>query len=73
MPNPATNSITIEIKNYTKQKTTMEIKNVVGQIVYTEVLQTPSTKIDISHYPRGLYFIQVQTPDGIRNKKFVKE
>jgi len=50
---------------------TIEIFNVVGQVVFTSQLSklSPETTIDISHLANGLYFLKV----GGKMVKVVKE
>ncbi len=64
-PNPATNEITIEIK----EKGSISIYNVLGKMI----IETKEKKIDVSGFAKGIYFIEVTTAKGIERKKFVKE
>ena len=73
MPNPATDKLTIELQKYKGQKTIIEIRDLLGQLLYTEIINTSSVTIDVSQYPNGVYFVQAQTAQEIMRKKFVKE
>ena len=64
-PNPATNTIEIQ-SSYTITST--RILNHVGQ----EVLQSDSTKIDVSALHKGIYFYESQTSNGEVRGTFVK-
>ncbi len=74
-PNPAINSITIEFPTTTKYAV-IEIKNTLGETVYSEQLRQQTTKaksIDVSMFATGVYFLQVQSVGSVFSKKFVKQ
>ena len=70
-PNPASANITIE----TQQKSSIEIYNTLGEIVYQDSRLTfpDSRLIDISGFAKGMYFVKVKNENGIAVKKFIKE
>ncbi len=72
-PNPATSTITIESNKY--QDLSIKITDVLGREVIertkNEVLSIKN--IDVSQLPSGMYIIQLQSKNGVVNKKFVKE
>ncbi|MFH0864795.1 MAG: T9SS type A sorting domain-containing protein, partial [Bacteroidota bacterium] len=73
-PNPATNYLTIE----TTQPSQIEILNLQGQIIQKSNTAEKSTSIDVSGFPKGLYFVKVipiviGTENNISVKKFVKQ
>jgi hypothetical protein len=77
-PNPATNTITIDISkaavcNGIKQNTVIEITNIQGQLINTFATNTGKTIVDVSAFPSGVYFVKVKTTNGIAVKKFIKE
>ncbi len=73
-PNPASNKITIGLKNTNKGESVLyKIVNVNGQVVASEkftanVLQKD---VDISSLTSGIYNIQINIADSIINKKIV--
>ena len=69
-PNPATNEIKIESK---MQNAEIEIRDVLGQIVYSAKAIAASSTIDVSMLSKGVYFISLQNGKQTINKKFVKE
>ncbi len=69
-PNPATNSLTLTLS---KGEGTASIYNVLGQVVYTAKITNSKTAIDISTYPKGVYFININNATQSINRKFVKE
>ncbi len=70
-PNPATNVLTIKTEQPTKSN--LSISNVLGEVVFTTLITTANTDIDISSLPKGVYFIKLQTATQSINKKFIKE
>lgn len=70
-PNPATNQITIDSKQYTKGE--IEIFDVMGkQVGNRQSAVSNKTQIDISFLKKGVYFLQVKSENGKAVKKFVK-
>lgn len=65
-PNPVENIINITNVSDLKSIT---IYNSLGQLI----LQSKKTTIDISHLSKGLYFLKIQTSQGIETKRVVKE
>jgi len=72
-PNPTTGQLIIAPSNSPSggEQPTIEIYDVVGQVVFTSAVSalSPETTIDISHLANGLYFLKV---DG-KTVKVVKE
>jgi hypothetical protein len=73
-PNPAHNSFTI--KNLSsKEKIFLQILNPVGEIVYSSPL-TPKggiAEVSMAELKAGIYFVHLQSKNGIVVRKFVKE
>jgi hypothetical protein len=76
-PNPASNQITIEFENLLQQNYLIEIRNVLGQIVYSETMKNISGKqtknIDLSMIESGVYFVRLQGEKENVSKKFIKQ
>lgn len=72
-PNPSTNQITIKFPS--SSNTLLEIKNVLGQTVYSETMKNVlgNQNIDISAFPNGIYFVQMQSGNKLTNQKFTKQ
>jgi hypothetical protein len=69
-PNPAIESINIET-NY-KTELNYEILNLLGKsITFSSFIE--KTNIDISYYPKGIYFIKIISDEQTLIKKFIKE
>jgi hypothetical protein len=69
-PNPATESITISCKNVIQS---IQILNAIGQEVFAVNPIEKETKLTISQLPKGMYFLRLSAPNGIKTVKIVKE
>jgi hypothetical protein len=58
-PNPTTNFFTINIENGFDKKTQVNILNLDGKLVYSDKLISNKTKIDLSNYGSGIYFVSI--------------
>ena len=69
-PNPTTTSLTIQSTNQPINE--IQITNIIGQIVYQQVVTANSQlqTIDVSALPGGVYFVKVNNTEV---RKFVKE
>jgi hypothetical protein len=68
-PNPASNEI--QISGLRISEAQIEVINILGEI---QRFQISDTKIDISHFTNGIYFVVVTGNDGKKwTEKFVKE
>lgn len=70
-PNPATNRLFLDMKGQFVGDVTVSIYSISGQLVH----QTSETAggIDISQLSPSMYIIQVQTPEGLRVARFIKQ
>jgi len=71
-PNPTTGQL--RITNYELRMEHIAIYDVYGKnVLISPVSQmSPETIIDITHLPNGIYFLQIQTEQGLVNKKVIK-
>ena len=68
-PNPANNSVTI--LSGSNQSLPLVIFAANGQqMMYTTIRS--SAQIDISHFAKGIYYVSVYDPSGVRSQKIVK-
>ena len=71
-PNPATNELTIELKNI-KAKS-IKVINVLGEVVTNkEKVGVGKMEVDVGNLAKGIYFVEVESDVGIMRRKFVKE
>jgi hypothetical protein len=68
-PNPNDGNFAIE----TVENSALKIVNVYGQIILEETLLSGKGKIDISSYPRGIYFGEVKQNNVSKAFKFIIE
>lgn len=69
-PSPSNGHFTIQINN--KQLTDnyqLLVYNELGSKIYQSEIHNPKTEFDISSQPNGIYFMRVQTEQGIAVKK----
>lgn len=75
-PNPATNSVNLDLKNYLEQDISISIFNQLGQLVLhfpQQELHNPLVRIDLSNQqlPAGIYMLSVKTANNQVVKQFV--
>jgi M6 family metalloprotease-like protein len=71
-PNPTTGKLTIESKDLVIKN--IEILDIMGRKVSShQPISSSHQQIDISHLTTGIYFVQLQTANGMITKKVVKE
>jgi hypothetical protein len=58
-PNPATNQVSVVLKNGLTPPLSIALYNTQGQMVLHQRLMNVSSELDFSHVPKGLYFLQV--------------
>ena len=67
-PNPATSVLNVEAEGYN----TIEIVNVLGQVVYN-ANATSNMKINVSNLNNGVYFVRLNGANGTATQRFVKK
>ena len=64
-PNPTKGIFSVECESQIQK---VIVSNSFGQIVFT----TEQTKIDLSNYPNGIYFLKIETISGSTINKVIK-
>ena len=76
-PNPSNDIFNIVFKSNTKQNIDLRVHNLLGEVIFSESLKDFngdfSRSIDLSQYPNAIYILQLNTKDGMINKKLVLE
>ena len=74
-PNPATNTITIELSNlqHSNLQPTITIESMLGQLLYQSKHNQNRSNIDISNFQSGVYLVKVLTEEGLMVKSIVVE
>jgi hypothetical protein len=72
-PNPCENQLTLIQSNNQVDKVTMNIFDVTGRVVMTDVYWSAKQTIDTSNLPVGFYTVQLERKGQIHSVKFVKK
>ena len=74
-PNPSRDIFNITFISEEKQNLTVRILNVIGEEVYKEDLQQfigeYVKSINLEQYNKAIYFLEIETDDGVINKKLI--
>ena len=74
-PNPSRDVFNITFTSETVQDLRVRVLNVVGEELINEDLQQfvgeYTKQIDLSNNAKGIYFLEIETNDGIINKKLI--
>lgn len=69
-PNPTTGNTIIEFKEPVTNSIDIKIYDMTGKMLFVEKsLSDNKINIDLQHFPNGLYFIAIQTPEKIITRK----
>ena len=71
-PNPATDKITVETSEASKESN-LEIVNIEGQQFITRQITDTKTQLDISTLPSGVYFVRVTNDKTVKMGKIIKQ
>ena len=74
-PNPSRDVFNISFVSEEKQNWRVRILNVIGEEVYKENLQQfvgeYVKSINLEQYNKAIYFLEIETDDGVINKKLI--
>ncbi|MEC9209185.1 MAG: T9SS type A sorting domain-containing protein, partial [Bacteroidota bacterium] len=72
-PNPSAGLFTVEFKRIKENNSTIRIVNSIGDMIFLKELKIGerSKQINLSTFSKGVYFIELQTDDGVSNKKLI--
>ena len=77
MPNPASNMIQVAMTSLKENDAVVRIYDLTGHLLVSENWNITAgqnqKRISVSAFASGMYVIQVNTKDGMRSEKFVKE
>jgi hypothetical protein len=72
-PNPTSGAISITLsENYLDKMPTVEVYNMIGQLIITERIQQSATKIDLGRFNNGVYFVKVLFSNEVTVKRILK-
>ena len=72
-PNPASDKITVAIKDNSYQELTIRCYDVIGKVVFERNTFNKMIDIDVSQFSKGVYFIQLQSKDSKQFKAVTKK
>jgi hypothetical protein len=67
-PNPATDVLFIDSKN---EILNLKVVNSAGQVVYNKNVNLLKTQLEVNNLQTGIYFVQVETINGISTQKII--
>jgi hypothetical protein len=73
-PNPSAGIVNLSLTGFKGKKTELRVVNVIGSIIYREVLNDAETSrkvIDLTKEASGLYYIKIQTDDYSEIRKVI--
>ena len=74
-PNPSRDIFNITFISNEKQDFEIRIINVIGENIFIESKQQfvgeYTKQISLSEYPKAIYFLEIETDDGVINKKLI--
>jgi hypothetical protein len=73
-PNPANDFLTLKVEGLKWTDLNFQMYNSDGRVIYSDILLTTETNIDMSHFPPGVYFLQVtRENDAVKTFKIIKK
>lgn len=72
-PNPAKNTLQIEVSNLNGEEMETRITDITGKTVYNKNISVSSTTIDVSDMPKGMYFISFKNKVSNYTQKLIIE
>jgi hypothetical protein len=70
-PNPSSGEVSIFFEGIETGR--LSIYSVSGQLIYSQMIQGEQTQTDLNHLSKGMYFVQLETDQGVATKKLVLE
>lgn len=70
-PNPTNGKVNMQMGK--SENVQMSIYNIYGECIHQQISAPANPQIDLGSRPNGVYFLKLNTPDGVVVKKIVKE
>ncbi len=71
-PNPTNTELVVNLVNSSKSIAGIKVVDAQGRMIMQDINQNPNRTINVSHFPEGVYFIQVNFKSGaITTERFV--
>ena len=72
-PNPTSNVLNVELLPATTKAVTLELVNITGQVLATQLLRSNAETIEVGSLLNGVYFIRVWQEGRLMDtQKFIK-
>ena len=72
-PNPTSSIIELKINQTQLKVRECQLYDIYGKLIKVIIVSEENTKIDVSDYASGVYFVKMNTEMGVITKKFVKK
>lgn len=72
-PNPVTNVLNIDLKNFLSQKSDILIYNITGSLLLKHEVKDNKTRLELSDLQSGLYLVKIINSEKALSFKFVKQ
>ena len=66
------NHLNIDFNNTIKSESNLIISNILGLVVYKDIIENNHTEINFENFTKGIYLLRLETDNGIITKKFMK-
>ena len=72
-PNPSNGKFTLQFKSLDikKQKTILELYNLLGEKIYSQLIDSVDQLIDFSSQAKGVYFVKLKTDKSVCTKRII--
>lgn len=70
-PNPTKDLLFIE--TFDGSEKTIQLMDATGKLLHTEIMHTKKLQLNLNTYPKGLYLIKIETANGTKEIKLIKE
>lgn len=70
-PNPASSLVSINLNKYQQEKVFLQVINATGQVVDQKADLQSTFSLDVSNYPKGLYFVKLYSDRFVSTKKMI--
>lgn len=72
-PNPTSATIELRFDNDLFMMSECNIYDMYGKLMHQTVIQDEVMTLDVTNYAAGVYFVKIETTQGVVTKKFVKQ
>lgn len=72
-PNPNNGQFQIQLSEEHELPTSINIQNILGQVVLNMDVTSNNTKVDLNDTPKGIYMVLINYREYVITKKIIKE